>query len=335
MADRAHIQTDKEIARIQRHIAGIYRDAQKDVEKDLIDYAKTVKEKSDKLLKAVDDAEDEQARKDAEAAYKRFFLVDVKKDRRFKKTVEKASERLYDANKEVAKYINTKTAKIYALNYNQIGSGLQKDLDGYKFKPVSESDAEDYGQITQQEVDKRRDESWNRKNVVSAVVSGALLMYGVEKIFTQAAQRTVQKNLDGGNRQASDTLADAESKGRLDSMYRAYDEGFEVQKYWIATLDNRTRATHIEYDGLDPVPLDYEYAPGLKKPKDPDCTDLSEVCNCRCSLQYYTGHARSQTRAAREGEVTGSYKNPSSFDDTKTISVPNMSYEEWMKWRSP
>lgn len=334
MADRAHIQTDREIARIQRHIASIYRDAQNDVEKELRDYAKKIKEKSDKLLKAVDDAEDEQVKKAAEAAYKRFFLVEVKKDERFKKTAQNASERLYSANSEVARYINTKTAKIYAINYNQIGRGLQKDLNGYKFKPVSEDEAEEYGQITQQDVDRRRDENWNRKNVISSVASGALLMYGVEKIFEQAAVRTTRKNWDGGNRQASDTLTDAENKGRLDSMYRAYDEGFEVKKYWIATLDNRTRETHIEYDGLDPVPLDYEYAPGLRRPKDPNCTDLSEVCNCRCDLEYYTGHDRSETRAAREGEVTGSYKNPASFEGTKTISVPNMSYEEWMRWRS-
>lgn len=47
MADRAHIQTDREIARIQRHIASIYRDAQNDVEKELRDYAKKIKEKSE------------------------------------------------------------------------------------------------------------------------------------------------------------------------------------------------------------------------------------------------------------------------------------------------
>lgn len=334
MADRAHELTDKEITKIQRHIAGIYRKAQKDVSNVLRDYAGSIQKKSDKLLQAVNNAKDDNARKAAESAYNRFYLVDVKSDKQFKKAAQSAAERLYKANTDVAEYINTKTAHIYAINYNQTGEGLRTDLDGYDFEPVSEEDAEKYGQITRQAVDKRKDTSWNARNIVAAVSAGALLHYGVDKIFGNAAKNVTKKNNDSGNRQASDMMTDAENKGRLDSMYRADDEGFEVKKYWIATLDNRTRDTHIEYDSMEPVELDYEYAPGLKKPRDPDCSDPAEVCNCRCCLAYDTGHKKSATRAAREGKVSGSYKEPSSFKDTKTVSVPNMSYREWMEWRS-
>ena len=334
MADRAHELTDKEIAKIQRHIAWIYRAAQKDVSVELRAYANTIREKADKLLQAINDATGENTRKAAENAYKRFYLVDVKKDKRFIKAAQKSSERLYEANKDAAQYINTKTAHIYTINYNQIGRGLQRDLDGYSFKPVSEDDAEEYGQISQQTVDEKKDSEWNGKNIRNAVFAGALMYYAADKIFGDAARSTTRKNRESSNRQANDMLTDAESKGRLDSMYRAYDEGFEVKKFWIATLDNRTRDTHIEYDSMEPVDLDYEYAPGLKKPKDPNCSIMAEVCNCRCKLLYNTGHRRSATRAAREGEVHGSYKKPSSFTGTETVSVPNMTYKEWMQWRS-
>ena len=334
MTDKAHALTDKEIERMERHLSVIYRKAEKSVSAEMAAYVKTIKGKADKLLKSYNDSETESDKKAAKMAYIRFYTVDVKRDARFKKLQQKAADTLYNANKEAANHINSKTANIYAENYNQIGRGLQQDLDGYAFKPVSVEDADAFGQITRQTVDKEKDTKWNAKNIVKAVVAGAVLMEAADKVFGGASKRTTQKNRDSAYRQASDTATDAESKGRLDSMYRASDEGWDVKKTWVATLDNRTRDTHREYDGVPPVDLDYEYAPGLKKPRDPDCPDLAEVCNCRCSIQYTVGKNQTTTRAAREGDVMGSYKRPRSFRGTETVIVPDMSYEEWMKWRS-
>lgn len=334
MADIAHELTDKELEKMERHLSAIYARAEKEVAAEFKPVLKAVKKKADKLYKEIQEAEDEKAERAAKSAYKAFYVSEVLRNYQFIKASQNARKRLYRANQEAARYINSKTAHIYAINYNQIGRGLQRDLDGYSFKPVSEDDAEKYGQISQQTVDEKKDTKWNGKNIRNAVIAGALLYYAADKIFGNAAKSITRKNRDSSNRQANDMLTDAESKGRLDSMYRAYDEGFEVKKFWIATLDNRTRETHIEYDSMDPVELDYEYAPGLKKPKDPNCSIMAEVCSCRCKLLYDTGHRRSATRAAREGEVTGSYKKPSSFIGTETISVPNMTYKEWMKWRS-
>lgn len=334
MIDKGHALTDKEIERMERHLSVIYRRAEKELSKEFAKYAETIKEKSDKLLQGYQTAEDNKARMAAKAAYIRFYMVEVKRDARFKKLQETASESLYNANQKAASYINTKTARIYTENYNQIGRGIERDVDGYSFKPVSVDEAEQFGQITQQTIDKKKDTEWNTKNIVKAAVAGAVLMQSADKILGGAISKTVLKNRDSAYRQASDTATDAESKGRLDSMYRASDEGWDVKKTWVATLDNRTRDTHREYDGVPPVDLDYEYVPGLKKPRDPDCPDLAEVCNCRCSIQYTVGKNQTTTRAAREGDVMGSYKRPRSFRGTETIIVPDMSYEEWMQWRS-
>ena len=252
----------------------------------------------------------------------------------FIKASQNAQKRLYRANQEAARYINSKTAHIYAINYNQIGRGLQRYLDGYSFKPVSENDAEEYGQISQQTVDEKKDTEWNGKNIRSSVIAGALLYYAADKIFGDVAKSTTRKNRDSSNRQANDMLTDAESKGRLDSMYRSSDEGHAVKKFWKATNDNRTRDTHAEYGSMPSMPLDYEYNSGLKRPRDPDCGIKAETCNCRCTLIYDVGQSKSKTMAARRGEVTGSYRNESSFIGTETVYVPKMTYREWMAWRS-
>lgn len=333
--DAAHVATDKEIVKIQRHLRRIYAAAEKDVAGYLSEWAKSIEAEAARLLKAIRDAETEKQARAAKNAYKRFFVLVVKKDAAFSKTSQEAQKRLYMANSEAVEYINGKTAAIYVLNYNKMGARLENALDGYAFKPVSEDDAEEYGEITRQTVDKKKDESWNAKNIAAAVVSGGLLLLAAGKIAKQAAAVVTQKNRNGANRQASDMLTDAENKGRLDSMYRAYDEGFDhIKKEWVCVFDNRTRDTHIEYNDIGPVDLDYEYNTGLKRPRDPDCSDMADVCNCRCAITYPTGIAKSGTRAVRSGDVKGSYKNPRSFRDTETETISQMSYKDWMKWRS-
>lgn len=335
MTDKAHDFTDREIERMERHLSVIYRYVGKKIDKLFAEYAETVKEQSDKLLEAYNAAETIKDRQAAKQAYIRFYSVTVKRDKRFKKTQQAAVNALYSANLEASKYINTKMAKIYAENYNQTGRGIQSDTESeYSFKPVTAEDAREYGEITIQGVDKQKDGKWNAKNIASALVVGAIALQTADKVFGGASKRTTRRNLDTAQRQARDTATDAESKGRLDSMYRAYDEGFDPKKAWSAVFDNRTRDTHIAYNDMDAVPLDYEYAPGLKRPRDPDCGIMAEVCNCRCALYTVMGKAKGGTRAAREGDVTGSYKRPSSFKGTQTVIIEDMTYREWMKWRS-
>jgi hypothetical protein len=246
----------------------------------------------------------------------------------------KTSRIMYEANAQSAAYINLRSPAVYARNYNDIGASLAKDLKGYSFKKITEKEAAEFSGIERQKVDEKKDRAWNEKSIRKAILTGSLLLLVGGNLFGRAFDNLVGKNRDSAHRQASDMMTGAENSGRLDSMYRAYDEGFSVKKYWIATLDNRTRDTHIEYDSMDSVDLDYEYNYGLKIPKDKNCSIMEEVCNCRCRILYDTGRGKSSTRTAREGEVTGSYKNPSSFDDTKTINVSQMTYKEWIKWRS-
>lgn len=334
MAD-AHALTDKEIAKIQRHLAGIYAKAKKDVAKTVRAWAASIDGQASKLREAIDTAEDDQAKSAAITAYKQFFLKAVKEDKSLARASNTAVSRLYAANVEAAKYINGKTAAVYARHYNETGKKLHGALDGYSFKAISEKDAADFGDVTQQTVNKKKDTAWNKKNISTAIVAGAFMLWGAQKIADNAAASAAQKNRNGANRQASDMLTDAESKGSLDSMWRAYDEGFdEIKKEWVCVFDNRTRDTHIDYNDLGPVDLDYEYAPGLSRPRDDNCGDPAEVCNCRCALDFKTVFSQKGTRSAREGEVTGSYKNPSSFEGTESVTVQDMSFEEWMKWRS-
>lgn len=327
----AHKQTDDEIDKIQRHLAVLYAAAQRAVNKKLKEYAASIKE-ADALYEKIGKAETETEKRSAESAYRLFFAKLTKSDG-YKALSKGITKDLTAVNKQAAKYINTKTPAAYAENYNAIGQGLQKDLNGYEFKAVTVTEAAEYANIQKQTIDTAEDTKWNAKTLVKSVIAGAVIGKAVDKIFGDAARNIVNQNRASAFRQASDMMTGAENTGRLHSMYRASDEGFTVKKYWLCAKDNRTRDSHIYYDSMPPVELDYEYAPGLKRPRDPDCGIMEEVCNCRCSIQFDAGFGRSSTMAAREGEVTGSYMRGSSFSGTETVTVPNMSYEEWMRWR--
>lgn len=328
-----HEKADREIARLRRELSAFYVAAEKKANKKVMAYYATVKAKLDELTENIETAETEEEKKKAKQKY-RAFIVSMVASKAFKEMCRKVAEEMYFANQKSAAVINSRTPAVYAENYNVTGRGISRDVNGYRFKPVTEEEAEKYSGIERQEINKGKDTKWNRENVTRAVIAGALLGLGAKKIFDNVARRTTQKNRESSNRQASDMVTGAESMGRMDSMYRASDEGFNVEKEWICTFDNRTRDSHIEYDSMGWVDLDYEYNTGLKKPKDPNCSIMEEVCNCRCSIGYRTnGRERSATRSAREGDVVGSYKRPSSFEDTESVTIESMSYEEWTKWR--
>lgn len=68
----------------------------------------------------------------------------------------------------------------------------------------------------------------------------------------------------------------------------AMASGLNLEKYWIATDDNRTRDSHAEMLGSKPLPMDEAFEVGsslMMYPGDPSAP-AEEVCNCRCILAF-------------------------------------------------
>lgn len=331
MADKAHIETDKRIAEVEKELSARYKKAENALYSSFIGFGKTIQDKAKKLLDAISKAENDIEKRKAKAEYQRFIKKDILGSKKFKNLATQMSLYLYDVNSNVAEYTNAQMPSVYALNYNYIGRNLDKDTPDYTFKPITDKDAELYSGMAQYNVSKSKDTKWNEKNIKKAVTVGGLLALGVNEIFKRTSKSVASKNYNSAVMNNSGQLSYAENYARLDSMRRASDEGFKRKKVWRAMLDNRTRDSHARLDGVA-IPLGQKFDNGLLQPRDRNGTP-EEVCNCRCSLWYDVGQSRSKTRVARQGEVTGSYKKSSSFKGTKSIEVPNMTYEEWKKWR--
>ena len=330
MADKAHILTDKKLEQMEKRLSAIYSDVGKTVKKKMVDYAKTIEERSAELLKAVENAESDTEKNKAKAAYVRFYRQ-VVKSKEFLLLSASVSEDLYKANVAASAYINSQTPSIYALNYNYINAEMARDIDGFTPQEITDKEAKKYSGYTQQTVDRKKDTDWNKDNLKKSVLAGSLLLLGASAIMKRSANSAVKKNRNSASMHSEGMGTDAETKARVDGMYYAEYLGNKMSKIWITAGDNRVRHSHAMLDGKE-ISLDGTFDNGCKRPRDPDGM-ASEICNCRCSLKYgVDGTEKGQTRSARKGTVTGSYKKSSSFKGTKSIEAPNISYKELMKW---
>lgn len=88
----------------------------------------------------------------------------------------------------------------------------------------------------------------------------------------------------------------------MDAMEQAKDRGADVVKQWDATLDGKTRESHVAVDG-EIRELDEPFSNGLQYPGDP-AGGAAEVVFCRCALLQRARWALDETMDPDTGEVT-------------------------------
>ena len=331
MADKAHLLTDKKLEEMEKHLSAIYSASQRKIQSKMLEFAKSIEPKTSELLKAIKKAKTEEEKSKAKKAYLQYFKKEVVKSKAFKNLSAEIALDLFDTNTEATDYINSQTPEIYALNYNWINEQLAKDIPDFVSQSITTEEADKYGDLTKQTVSKSKDTRWNENNLKKSIVVGASLSMERDRIMERGAKITIQKNLNSAIMHCDGMGTDAETRARLDGMFRAEDMGLDIGKVWMATLDNRTRDSHAKLDGKT-VGLYDRFDNGLDRPRDPD-GEPAEICNCRCTLQYDVGQKKGKTRAARHGDVTGSYKKSSSYTNTYSEEVKHMTYARWKRWR--
>ena len=73
-----------------------------------------------------------------------------------------------------------------------------------------------------------------------------------------------------------------QNQATMNVMEQAKDRGADIVKQWDATLDGKTRESHVAVDG-EIKELDEKFSNGLRFPGDPS-GKAAEVVNCRCAL---------------------------------------------------
>ena len=184
-------------------------------------------------------------------------------------------------------YVNQVPAGVYAEGMNfatyEVEHGAKADTSFtlYNKNTVMELVANEPDLLPQAAFDKAKDTAWNSRHVTSAVTQAVLQGQTVPQLAASIAGIAAMDRR-AAMKAARTAMTSAHSLGKLKGYERAAGMGIDVEKQWLAALDQRTRGSHRRLDG-ETAELDAEFSNGLKYPGDPDGPG-SEVYNCRCTL---------------------------------------------------
>lgn len=294
MADKAHTLTDKELERMERHLAGVYKRAEKEVGAAWSAYLKDVEGDISQLRKAYEEAKkggDKDAIKKAGRELQGKIQEKTLYNQHYQNLTNQVATQISHINETAAAYINDKLPKVYAINYNDVAGGINSQIKGVSFDLVDQSTVKRLATkqenlLPYKEINGKKDVRWNVSKINSEVLQGIIQgesMPNVAKRLTNV----LGMNTSSAIRNARTTVTSAENRGRMDMLHDAQDKGVNMVKVWMATNDGRTRDAHLDLDGEEAEidePFTNEFG-DIMYPGDPDA-DPANVYNCRCTLTY-------------------------------------------------
>lgn len=288
--DKARIQTDKKLQKMEKKVNKIYKDAYGDISKDWIKFMDSHAPKLQKAYDALQEAlksGDKTAIDEAKEVYQRTAMNITVNNKRFQGMAEDTAAKISHTNEVALAYVNDQVPSIYTMNYNQFKN---EKIKGYSFSLVNEQAVKnlatsDKTLLPTKKLDIPKDMRWNAKNINSQMVQGILQGESVPKLAKRLGTVT-DMNRVSAIRNARTITTAAENKGRQDSFKKAQDDGVIMEREWVAASDERTRAWHKDLDGVrvgvnEPWENDYGE---IMYPADPTAHPAN-VYNCRCSIR--------------------------------------------------
>lgn len=282
MKDLGHEETDNLLARMEKEIRDVYKNAYKDARKTADEYM--LRFQADDLKKREQLHNGKITLRDYKAWRKSHLLT----GQRYQDMADALAKDMTNANQIAASIINGYLPEVYAINGNyaayqvesisQINTGFtlysretveRLILDKPDLLPMMVS------------IDIPIDLRWNKQKINSAIMQGILTSESIQKIAKRLANVTNMNHVSAV-RNARTMVTSAENGGRVDSYRRAEKMGIKLKQEWVATLDGRTRHSHRQLDG-EKVKVGDKFSNGCRFPADPQGA-AHEVYNCRCTL---------------------------------------------------
>lgn len=222
-------------------------------------------------------------------------------------------DNLANSNGIAASIINGYLPTAYAINGNYMAYMIEHEtmintsFTLFNEQAVERLIREKPDLLPKAKIDIPKDTQWNKQNMISAVMQSIIQGESIEDLAKRLASVT-DMNETSSVRNARTMITSAQNAGREDQYRRAESMGIKLSKCWIATLDHRTRASHIALDG-EIIKEGETFSNGLEYPGDMN-GDPREVYNCRC-----------RTIAIFEDQDFSKFERHSRLGE--------MSYEQW------
>lgn len=327
-SDLGHKLTDVELAKLERRIAKLYREAGKELQATIDAYFEQFKKRDEEMKALIGTVQN--GKEWTEADYKQWRLNQIGRGERYQAMRDKVARRATDANAVAVSYTNDATPGIYSLNRNysaytieQVAGNVGFDLwdePTVKRLMVEQPDLMPY-YPPKRALKRGIDLAYGKKQITASVTSSILQGKSIKHMADDLQKRITTMSRDSAIRTARTAVTGAQNAGRMDSYAAAEKMGIKLKKEWLATLDARTRHSHAMLDG-EQVAQDKKFSNGCRFPGDPQGPPW-EIYNCRCTLI-----------AAVEGVDTSSAQRRAKNADTgQTEVISNMSYAEWAGWK--
>ena len=279
--DYGHRGADKELMALIRRLHLSYRQARIGLYNKITEFFAEF-EKQDAEKKALYDS-GELSHED----YMKWRMINIAQTKQWKNMLNQLSDDMTKQNEIAASMINDTLPEVYALNHNfgtyeaEKGSGYDTTYTMYDKFTVKRLLTENEDLLPHPSVPIAKDKLWNKQHLQSAMLQGVLTgepMREIAKRFQSVSDMTERSAM----RNARTAVTGAENAGRIDSYVRAEKMGIKLKQMWLATLDGRTRDSHVIMDGQQQE-VGKRFSNGCRYPGDPQGAP-AEVYNCRCTL---------------------------------------------------
>lgn len=329
-SDLGHKLTDKELAKLERRIAKLYREAGEELQATIDAYFEQFVKRDEEMKALIGTVQN--GKEWTEADYKQWRLNQIGRGERFKALRDKVARRMTDANAVAVAYTNDAAPSIYSLNRNYAAYTIERISGNIGFDLWDEQTVKrlivEQPNLMPYYPPKRAlkrgiDLAYGKKQITKSVTSSILQGKSIKGMADDLQRRLPNMNRDSAIRTARTAVTSAENAGRMDSYAAAKKMGINVRKRWVATKDGRTRHAHGMVDGQT---VEWD------KPFNVDGYDMMYpgdmvapgylVYNCRCTMRTVEkAGIEAEPRKMRVKNASGEYE-----------VVSEMTFAEWQEW---
>lgn len=270
--DKAHQETDKALARLEKQLKDIYTQAYKEV-----------KEQAAEVLAKMEFTPD--------MTPQQRYVLATKYDR-LTKLETQIGDVLKNVNAEAVKMINDEMANVYKTNWSFMSDSVKEGV----FPVLSKSEiktilTEQITPFKKLAIDTLKDSAQIKQQLTRELVSGIMQGESIPQI-AKRIRGTFESNLSRSVKIARTETTRVENSARQDVANTAAKSGLPMKKKWVSTIDDDTRGMkstdrydHVSANGQV---VDYDEpfivsGEELMYPGDENGS-AGNVINCRCTM---------------------------------------------------
>lgn len=299
---------DRRYRELETRLRVIYRQAADDLQAKQFDFLEKHEKRYEKYWQQV------QAGLLSEQDFRAWLRGQVYQSEQWAYKRGQLARMMADVDRQALALANEGRLDVFAENANwtaykvEMETGMIATFGLMNVDAVTRLIADNPNMLPPRELDDEKSYRWYNEIIQNAVIQGILQGETLDEIAKRVSEDTGEKALNALRRNARTAYTGAMNAGSMMAMERARDEfGINVQKRWMATLDDKTRHAHAALDGqVQNVDEPFESALGpIMYPGDLDA-EPENVWNCRCYMdEFYPEYDNARFRYDAEGNYVG------------------------------